>query len=160
MTFVGKVMSLLFNIYTDREGEVIFKKYSPMGELNNFAGQYAETLYKTCELSVVICDRDSVIACAGVPRRDYQDKALSRRAEDAIEARSLYACDGSDCFSITAEEPSEHVVACLAPIMAEGDVIGCVANLLPAAGQRKTPTEIERKLVESAAGFLGRQMEP
>ena len=56
-------------IYTDRDGEVIFKKYSPIGELNTFAAQYAETLHKTCELDVIICDRDAVIAAAGVPRR-------------------------------------------------------------------------------------------
>ena len=61
-------------IYTDREGEVIFKKYSPIGELASFAAQYAETLYKTCSLSVVICDRDAVIACAGVSKKDYTDK--------------------------------------------------------------------------------------
>ena len=52
-------------IYTDREGEVIFKKYSPMGELGSFASQYAETLHKTANMSVIISDRDAVIACAG-----------------------------------------------------------------------------------------------
>ena len=64
-------------IYTDREGEVIFKKYSPIGELAAFASQYAETLHKTCSLSVVICDRDAVIACSGLSRKEYADKALS-----------------------------------------------------------------------------------
>ena len=59
-------------IYTDREGEVIFKKYSPIGELAAFAGQYAETLHKTCGLSVAICDRDAVIACAGIPRKQRE----------------------------------------------------------------------------------------
>ena len=147
-------------IYTDREGEVIFKKYSPMGELNNFAGQYAETLYKTCDLSVVICDRDSVIACAGVPKRDFQDKSLSIAAEAIIEGRSLYRCDGSDPFSIVTDDTARFTVGCMMPILAEGDVIGCVAGLLPLEGARRTPTEIECKLVESAAGFLGRQMEP
>lgn len=64
-------------IFTDRDGEVIFKKYSPIGELGAFAAQYAETLNKTCELSVVICDRDTVIASAGVPKREFTDKRLS-----------------------------------------------------------------------------------
>ena len=61
-------------IYTDREGEVIFKKYSPIGELTNFASQYAETLHKVCLMDVIICDRDAVIACAGVPKREYLEK--------------------------------------------------------------------------------------
>ena len=64
-------------IYTDREGEVIFKKYSPIGELSSFAAQYAETLYKTCGLSVIISDRDAVIALAGVSKKEYADKRLS-----------------------------------------------------------------------------------
>ena len=66
-------------IYTDREGEVIFKKYSPIGELSAFAGQYAETLHKTCGLCVAICDRDSVIACAGIPRRSTATRRCLRR---------------------------------------------------------------------------------
>ena len=67
-------------IYTDREGEVIFKKYSPIGELSSFAAQYAETLYKTCNLEVVICDRDAVIACAGVPKRERRSRKRHRDA--------------------------------------------------------------------------------
>ena len=147
-------------IYTDREGEVIFKKYSPIGELGAFAGQYAETLYKTCELSVVICDRDSVIACAGLPKREFQDKRISPKTEAVIENRSLFRADGSEPFSVTNEGDGEYTVGCMMPFLAEGDVIGCVANLLPLAGNRHTPTEIECKLVQSAAGFLGRQLEP
>ena len=147
-------------IYTDREGEVIFKKYSPIGELNSFASQYAETLYKTCDLSVVICDRDTVIACAGVPKRDFQDKRVSAETEAVIESRSIYRSNGTEPFPITADSTGEYTVACMMPIMAEGDVIGCVANLLPTSATRQTPTEIECKLVETAAGFLGRQLEP
>ena len=77
-------------IYTDREGEVIFKKYSPIGELAVFASEYAETLHKTCALSVVICDRDTVIATAGVSRKEYGEKALSEALERVIESRTLY----------------------------------------------------------------------
>ncbi|MBE6671941.1 MAG: AbrB/MazE/SpoVT family DNA-binding domain-containing protein [Ruminococcaceae bacterium] len=146
-------------IYTDREGEVIFKKYSPIGELNTFAGQYAETLYKTCDLSVIICDRDTVIACAGVPKRDFQDKRISAETESVIDGRTVYRSNGTSPFSPITDN-TEYAVACMMPILAEGDVIGCVANLLPAEGTRLTPTEIECKLVESAAGFLGRQLEP
>ena len=77
-------------IYTDREGEVIFKKYSPIGELASFAAQYAETLHKTCNLCVVITDRDAVIACSGVSRKEYAEKPLSEELEKIIEGRNLY----------------------------------------------------------------------
>lgn len=77
-------------IFTDRDGEVIFKKYSPIGELGAFAAQYAETLNKTCELSVVICDRDTVIASAGVPKREFTDKRLSHHMEKIMEGRTLF----------------------------------------------------------------------
>ena len=77
-------------IYTDREGEVIFKKYSPIGELMDFAAEYAETLYKTCGIPVAVCDRDCVIACAGIPKKEYIEKKLSAEAEGIIEGRTLY----------------------------------------------------------------------
>ena len=72
-------------IFTNREGEVIFKKYSPIGELNRFAAEYADTLHKTCELSVIICDRDAVIASAGVSRTEYADKRVSAELERIME---------------------------------------------------------------------------
>ena len=77
-------------IYTDREGEVIFKKYSPIGELHAFASQYAETLHKTCSMAVIISDRDAVIACSGLPRKEYTDKVLSDELEEIIGRRGLY----------------------------------------------------------------------
>ena len=77
-------------IYTGVGGEVIFKKYSPIGELASFAGQYAETLAKTCGLSVAICDRDAVISCAGISKKEYHDKPISKELEEIIESRSLY----------------------------------------------------------------------
>ena len=83
-------------IYTDRDGEVIFKKYSPIGELSQFATQYAETLHKTCGLSVIICDRDAVIACAGVPRKEYADRKLSAEFEEIISGRNLYTAGSNE----------------------------------------------------------------
>ena len=78
-------------IYTDREGEVIFKKYSPIGELAGFASQYAETLQKTCSMAVIICDRDAVIASAGVSRKEYFERKVSSELENIIESRNLYS---------------------------------------------------------------------
>ena len=149
-------------IYTDREGEVIFKKYSPIGELAGFASQYAETLHKTCSLSVVICDRDAVIACAGLPRKDYTDKALSDRLEQIIESRSLYVHrEGDEPIPVIADG-GNHFISCAMPIISEGDIVGCVASVTdqPNTPTRDMPTgEVESKLILTAAGFLGRQME-
>ena len=142
-------------IYTDREGEVIFKKYSPIGELSSFAAQYAETLYKTCNLEVVICDRDAVIACAGVPKREYIDKKLSEEAENAIETRQLYSSAAGDGFSLI--DGGAHV-GCLMPIITEGDIAGCVASIHLSDSGRLEP-ELEAKLIQTAAGFLGKQLE-
>ena len=149
-------------IYTDREGEVIFKKYSPIGELAAFASQYAETLHKVCSLSVVICDRDAVIACAGVPRKEYTDRRLSAELERVIEGRSLYAWKAGENPMPVLAEGGGHFVSCAMPILSEGDVIGCVATVTdhPEAERKDLPTgEVETKLVLTAAGFLGRQLE-
>ncbi len=147
-------------IYTDREGEVIFKKYSPIGELSGFAAEYAETLYKTCNMAVVICDRDSVIACAGVSRKEYTDKRLSEDLADIIEKRSLYTHkDGGEKFSAIADN-STHYISCAMPIISEGDIAGCVASLAEYDGKSKELAgDIETKLVMTAATFLGKQIE-
>lgn len=151
-------------IYTDREGEVIFKKYSPIGELASFSAQYAETLHKTCSLSVVICDRDTVIACAGVPKKEYAEHRLSDELEAVIESRSLYMYreeNGGEKIYVT-QDGTSHYVSCAMPILSEGDIIGCVASVLPAGEEKKadsTGTDIESKLILTAAGFLGKQLE-
>ncbi len=148
-------------IYTDREGEVIFKKYSPIGELAVFAGEYAETLHKTCALSVVICDRDAIIATAGVPRKEYADKPLSDDMEKIIESRTLYVWrEGTDPISAIADGGS-HTVRCAMPILSEGDIVGCVVSLSNGEKEdKKAPAvDVETKLIQTAAGFLGRQLE-
>jgi len=146
-------------IYTDREGEVIFKKYSPIGELTSFAAQYAETLHKTCELAVVICDRDAVIACAGVPKKEYADRRVSDAVEKIIEGRSMYTFKpGEKKLSVTDDASESHYASCVMPIITEGDVTGCVVSLAP-EGDERQPSELEVKLVQTAASFLGKQLE-
>ncbi len=142
-------------IYTDREGEVIFKKYSPIGELTQFASQYAETLNKTCGISVVICDRDAVIACAGIPKREYNDRKITAEVEHIIENRQLYTSGEGDQISII---DGGAAVSCLMPIITEGDITGCVASVRTADSDR-VANEIEVKLIQTAALFLGRQLE-
>lgn len=152
-------------IYTDREGEVIFKKYSPIGELAAFAGQYAETLHKTCSLAVVICDRDAVIACSGVPRKEYVDKSLSDELEAIIEGRTLYMWhEGGRRLPVIADSDN-HFLSCAMPIISEGDIIGCVASVaaVGAPGSDRPHellgSEVESKLIQTAASFLGKQLE-
>lgn len=150
-------------IYTDREGKVIFKKYSPIGELNSFAAQYAETLHRVCSLAVIICDRDAIVACAGVPKKDYSDKALSAELEHVMEGRNLFvARDTASQMPVLAEE-SPFFVSCAMPIVSEGDVVGCVASVIDRSrdARRDAPNgEVETKLILTAAGFLGKQLEP
>ncbi len=145
-------------IYTDREGEVIFKKYSPIGELASFAAQYAETLHKTCSMSVLICDRDAVIACAGVPRKEYVDRPFTDELERIMESRSLYVARDDSTRISAVEDAAGHYVSCAMPILAEGDLIGCVVSLASVDGTAMD-SELESKLVITAAGFLGRQLE-
>ncbi len=144
-------------IFTDREGEVIFKKYSPIGELAQFAAQYAETLYKTCGLACVICDRDAIVACAGIPRKEYTDRKLAAEVESVMETRQLYTCEGKEPMTLV--DGAAARVSCLMPISSEGDITGCVASVFADETSTKTPTDLETKLVQTAAGFLGRQLE-
>jgi len=145
-------------IYTDREGEVIFKKYSPIGEINSFASQYAETLHKTCGMAVVICDRDAVIACAGLPRKDYLDKKLSSAFGEIIESRCAYHYTaGSTPVHVLAEDATA-VLSCAMPIVADSDLIGCVASIASPNGDN-VDGNVESKLIGTAAAFLARQVE-
>ncbi len=147
-------------IYTDREGEVIFKKYSPIGELASFAAEYAETLYKVCGLSVLIFDRDAVIASAGVAKRDYADKKMSEALEKITERRQLYVRRPGEAKLFAAEDVTVHFVNCAMPIITEGDLIGCVCTISQDDSKNTAISlESEAKLVQTAAGFLGRQME-
>ena len=148
-------------IYTDREGEVIFKKYSPIGELQSFAAQYAETLHKTCSMAVVICDRDAVVATAGVARKEYNDRKISGELENIIENRSLYVYKEEENPIYLIEDGGSHYVSCAMPIITEGDVIGCVCSVMhrDEIGEKRISSDLESKLIQTAASFLGKQLE-
>ncbi len=146
-------------IFTDREGEVIFKKYSPIGELNTVASQYAETLHKTCSMAVVVCDRSSVIAFSGVPKKEYADKSLSSELEKIIENRTIYVYEsGKEKIHVT-PDPTDHFISCAVPIISEGDIAGCVISLYTSESEKSIDTDVEKKLVMTAASFLGKQLE-
>ena len=107
---------------------------------------------------MVICDRDSVVACAGVSKKEYLDKTLSDGIEKICESRNLYVHrEGEDKLSPLSDGGS-HYVICAMPIISEGDIVGCVAALAPSESD-VCPEAVETKLVQTAAGFLGKQME-
>lgn len=146
-------------IFTDREGEIILKKYSPMMELTAFAGQYAEAMAQSAGLMVCITDRDQVIAAAGGARRELLQKTISRQLEQAINERStvVAAKDDKSFINLVDEELEGVAAQVIAPIICEGDAIGAVALMSREPRARFGDTEV--KLAATAAGFLGRQME-
>ena len=138
-------------IFTDREGEIILKKYSPIGELSQFAGEYAESLAHTTGYLVLITDGDHVVAASGSGKRDFEGKPISGQLEEIIgERKSLVASDDEKTFvKLTADDAGEY--------RQQGDAIGAV--ILCSREEREKMGETESKLVAAAAGFLGRQME-
>lgn len=146
-------------IFTDREGEIILKKYSPIGELGTFAKQYAESLAQTTGCLVCVTDTDQVIAAAGTGKRDMQEKYISKQLQTAIEEREQILAMAGDkkYIKIVPEQAEEYIGQVICPILCEGDVIGSVVMM--EKNDRKKPGETELKLASCAAGFLGRQME-
>lgn len=145
-------------IYTDREGEVIFKKYSPMGELSEFAADYAEAINRTGGYPICITDKDSIIAVSGAPKKELFDKPISERLERVMDEKTLFSIEKSPYENFYATDSGNGMrVALAAPIIAEGDTIGSVV-MLCSDGNAKV-SEVETKLIQTAAGFLGRHME-
>lgn len=144
-------------IYTATDGEVIFKKYSPVGELSVFAGQYADVIARISSMPTLICDKDHVIAVAGVSKREYLERRISSVLENYMENRKSYAASQQSVNDVQPIEGMEHSAAVIYPIIASGDVTGAVVML---TGENvKVPSNTEIKLAQSAAAFLGKQME-
>ena len=145
-------------IFTDREGQVILKKYSPIGEMTTFAKQYAESLAQVSGHATLIADRDQFIAVAGGSKQ-LLNKAVSRQLEEKIHNReTVIAAKGDRNYVNIAEDIAiDYAWQLITPIICEGDIIGSVI-LLENDGKSKMG-EVEQKLALSAAGFLGRQME-
>lgn len=146
-------------IFTDREGEIILKKYSPMVELTAFASQYAEAMAQATGMIICITDRDQVIAAAGGARKDLLQKTISKELEMLIsERKTVTATKDEKLFTSLISEEMEGITAqVIVPIICEGDAIGAVALMSREPRARFGDTEM--KLAATAAGFLGRQME-
>lgn len=145
-------------IFTDREGQVILKKYSPIGEMTTFAKQYAESLAQVSGHAALIADRDQFIAAAG-GYKQMINKSVSKQLEDKVNNREMFLATKGDrnFISVCDEMDDEYQHQAVAPIICEGDIIGSVVLL--ENDNRGKMGEVEQKLVLSAAGFLGRQME-
>ncbi|TCS94291.1 stage V sporulation protein T [Hazenella coriacea] len=144
-------------IFVDRDGEVILKKYSPIGELGDFAQEFAEALYENIQHITLICDRDSVIAVAGASKREYLEKSISDLVESCMEQRRTHTEFSLISAEIIKGFPEEYQSYIIVPINAGGDPIGAVILLSKKDGQRMG--EVETKLAGTAAAFLGKQME-
>ena len=148
-------------IFTGREGEVILKKYSPIGELSEFATNYAETLAKTTGHIACITDKDNVIAVSGASKKEFLEQDISKELEEIMEDREIYASNKNNdiAIPITKNDNQERKfnAQVIYPIISQGDVIGSV--VLMSKDDKKKMNETEEKVAQSAAGFLGKQME-
>jgi len=144
-------------IYTDKDGGVIFRKYSLMGGLGDFSAQLCETLNKTTGKMVTITDRDTCIAVAGAARKELSDKRISQKLEQLMEQRNIYQYQNGDAPIRISDEVAQYYISTAAPILSEGDVLGCV--IFTSTQDQLVSDEVEFKLAQTVAGFLGKHME-
>ncbi len=142
-------------IFVDREGEVILKKYSPISELSDFAKEYAEALFDSLSSPVFISDRDVIIAVSGASKKEYLNKNISELVEKTMEERTTVLETTTGAISIVDGLEEEFTSYTISPIIAGGDPIGTVIIV----SKEETLGEVEKKAAETAAGFLARQME-
>ena len=144
-------------IYTEKDGGVIFRKYSPMGDLQDFAVQICESIGSNTGRIAAVSDRDSIIALSGAPKRELIDKPNSRELEKLMEQRRNYRYEPGENLIRATEGSDKYHLGVAAPILSQGDLMGCVMLLL---GEDHTPLqEHDQKLAQTVAAFLGKQME-
>jgi AbrB family transcriptional regulator (stage V sporulation protein T) len=151
-------------IFVDRDGEVILKKYSPIGELADFAQEYADSLYESTDHIACICDKDIVVAVSGAPRKEFFEKRIAPIVERAMEERRAILLQraerdesGESLRVLLDDTEGKYEAGVIVPIISEGDPIGTV--IIATKDEGKQIGELEMKLAETAAGFLARQMQ-
>ncbi|WP_195576831.1 stage V sporulation protein T [Paenibacillus sp. 1001270B_150601_E10] len=144
-------------IFVDRDGEVILKKYSPIGELGDFAKEYAESLYESTSHVTLISDRDTVIAVAGGSKKEFLEKQIGMLLENCMENRKTIVETNAGSYEIVKDGVDTWSSFVVAPIVAGGDPIGTVVMLTKDEAAKMG--QLEQKMSETAAGFLGKQME-
>ena len=144
-------------IYTEKDGGVIFRKYSPMSDLQDFATQICESIGSATGRIAAVADRDAIIALSGAPKRELMDKPNSPELERLMESRTHYLCKPGDIPVRPTDGTEKYKLGVASPILSQGDLMGCVMLLL---GDDSAPmTEADQKLTQTIAGFLGKQME-
>jgi len=144
-------------IFVDRDGEVILKKYSPIGELGDFAKEYAESLYESTGHITLISDRDTIITVAGASKKELMDKAIGSTLESCMDSRKTVTEANGGPHEIVKDLHEEYSAYVASPIIASGDPIGAV--ILLSKDQSVKMGQMEVKMAETAAGFLAKQME-
>ena len=144
-------------IFTDTEGQVIFKKYSPMGEFTEFTAQYADVLSRATTMPVIITDRDHIISFSGIAKKEVFERRISHGLENLMENRSAFIASTGNKESLLPIDNSDIRAAVAFPIIGNGDVSGCVALLFNQHGDIPGPAEV--KLAQVASEFLAKQTE-
>ena len=144
-------------IFTDKDGELIFKKYSPIGELSDFAAQICDSLRKATDGIAAVCDRDSVIAISGGAKKELLDKPISPQLGEIMDDRRIYRHSSGGSSAAVSGEDDSYCISVAAPVISEGDVLGCVLFISPRGSA--PGSEVEYKLAQTVALFLGKQME-
>ena len=144
-------------IYTEKDGGVIFRKYSPMGDLQDFAAQICDAIGSNTGHIAAVSDRDSIIALNGAPKRELMDKPNSPELERLMEQRRSYRYQPGEMKVPAARGLEKYHLGVAAPILCQGDLMGCVMLLME---EEDTPLAVEdQRLAQTVAGFLGRHME-
>jgi AbrB family transcriptional regulator (stage V sporulation protein T) len=148
-------------IFTDHDGEVVLKKYSPIGEIAAIAKDYTDSLHRTLGHIACICDRDMVVSASGAPKKELWEKALSPEIDQVVQSRQtlmLNLADGAKMLPITVgDSPEGYTAQILTPILVDGEVIGALMLLSRENGVAMT--DIDMKVAETTATIVGRQME-
>ncbi len=148
-------------IFVDRDGEVILKKYSPISELGDFAREYANSLHESMGHISCIADRDTIIAVAGAPQKEFVNRPLSAAVEQVMKTRKSMIINNTTEHEYYKEADDMNVARfvneVIAPVISEGDPIGAV--IMGSRDPSIKMTELEQKLVETAASFLAKQMD-
>lgn len=144
-------------IFTDKDGGLIFKKYSPIGELSDFAFTLCDSIRRAADGIAAVCDRDAIIAVAGGAKRELGEKAVSAELTALIDARCVYRTEAGASFVPVSAADDKYCVTVCAPIIAQGDIMGAVLFIAPR--ESAVGTELEQKLAQAAADFLSKQME-
>ncbi len=144
-------------IFTSTEGEVVFKKYSPLSGLGSLSKVYAEVLAKSLGRPVAVCDTSQIVAAAGPGRGELLERTISPELEQLLASRSVYTAPADRTRRLPMLERSERPILCAAPILARGDIEGGV--LLPGTGRDALPEAEAVHAVTTAAAFLAKWME-